>query len=222
MRCKILTLLLNQINLIIFKYKNPTCRLYDIKKMNSTIILNQYVVLFDNVTLFDVNIGSYTYIQSNTNIFNCEIGNFCSIAGNVTIGLAAHPTQYVSTHPVFFDNTQPLPFFFTNSKKFTDTLPRTIIGSDVWIGQGVMIKAGIKVGHGSIIAAGAVVIKDVEPYSVVGGIPSKILKYRFSTEIVSKLLELRWWNKDEEELKVLADYFDNPRKLISFIEKNEC
>lgn len=103
---------------------------------NAPSTLGKHSVLFQNVYLSDTQLGAYTYVQSGSVISNAEVGPYCSIAGGVNIGLAMHPTSMVSTSPVFYDNTQPLPKFFAKYRLFSENMPRTAIGADVWIGQG--------------------------------------------------------------------------------------
>jgi acetyltransferase-like isoleucine patch superfamily enzyme len=116
----------------------------------------------------------------------------------------------VSTSPVFYDNTQPLPIFFTKRKNFNNIFSKTIIGSDVWIGVDVKIKSGLNIGTGAVIGAGAVVTKDVPAYSVVVGVPAKHLKFRFKEEIIEQLLHSKWWEFSDNKLERLAPYFENP------------
>lgn len=177
-------------------------------------ILGKYSVLFPNVHLSDTFLGNYSYVQSGSIICNAEIGPFCSIAGDVKIGLAMHPTSMVSTSPVFYDNMQPLPRFFAKTRLFTDSIPRTIIGADVWIGQGVLVKAGVRIGVGAVIGAGAVVTKDVPPYMIAAGNPCRPIRLRFGEETCQKLLGTHWWELDEATIQAMAPYFYEPDLLI--------
>ena len=95
-------------------------------------------------------------------------------------------------------------------------LPPVIIGNDVWIGDGVKIKNGVTIGDGAIIGACALVIKDVPPYAIVGGVPAKIIKYRFKKNIIKELLKLKWWDLDVEIIKQIP--YDNIEEAISFIK----
>ena len=176
-------------------------------------------VLFQNVVLVKSSLGAYSYVQANTIVCNTQIGPFCSIAGNVHIGLADHPTYQVSTSPVFYDNTQPLPYFFAKSKQFNETMPTTIIDADVWIGQGAMIKAGVKIGVGAIIGAGAMVTKDVAPYSVVVGVPAREIKKRFDDLTCQRLMDSKWWELDAIKLEMIAPCFDNPQSFLTEMTK---
>jgi len=127
----------------------------------------------------------------------------------------------MSTLAVFYDNTQPLPKFFVNTKLFNFSLPRTIIQSDVWIGQGVIIKAGLKIGVGSIIGAGSVVTKDIPPYSIAVGNPCKVIKFRFSEDIIKELISTNWWECEDFKLHQLSKYFISPEKFLAILEKND-
>ena len=94
-------------------------------------------------------------------------------------------------------------------KNLFDEFPSTDIGNDVWIGNNVIIKYGVKIGDGAILGAGAVVTKDVEPYSIVGGVPAKVIKYRFSPDEIKFLLAFKWWDKDLNWLKENKHKFQN-------------
>ena len=94
-----------------------------------------------------------------------------------------------------------------------------MVGNDVWVGSHVLINGGVTVGHGAVIGAGAVVVKDVPPYAIVGGVPAKVIRYRFSPDIIEKLLELEWWNLDDNTLKENIKFFQ--REDISVDDINE-
>lgn len=186
--------------------------------LDQASVLKRHSVIFRDVILTNSTLGAYSYVQSATAIYNAEIGPFCSIAGGVTVGLAMHPTHMVSTSPVFYDVEQPLPRFFTKSRQFTNNLPRTTIGADVWIGQGAMIKSGVRIGVGAVIGAGAVVTKDIPPYAVAVGCPSRVIRQRFPQEISERLLASRWWHLDGQELERLATFFNDPVQFLDRLE----
>jgi len=178
-------------------------------------------VVFANTILINSHLGDYSYIQKNSEVVNTVIGKFCSIASNVSIGLANHPTDMLSTSPIFYDSSQPLPYFFTDKKAEVELSSLTTIGADTWIGQGVMIKAGINIGVGVVIGAGAVVTKDVEAYSVVVGVPAQHIKYRFKKEVREKLVDSYWWELEENVLLKLSSYFNSPKKFLEELEKGD-
>lgn len=170
----------------------------------------------NNVRAYYVKMGKYSYIARNTLIQNTTIGNFCSISEGCNIGMPSHPTSYLSTSPVFLKGNNYL------HKNFSlinyNDCPKTIIANDVWIGTGAKIKSGIKVGNGAIIAAGAVVTKDIPEYAIVGGVPAKIIKYRFDKDTINKLNDLKWWDMNEGELIRLSEYADKVSSLIEYEE----
>jgi len=181
-------------------------------------VLGSYSVLFTDAVLAGSNLGAYSYVQMGSTLNNADAGPFCSFASGVSIGLGEHPTAMVSTSPVFYDHAQPLPKFFVNRRVFTDTVPGTTIGADVWIGQGAMVMAGVSIGVGAVIGAASVVTKDVPPYTVAAGNPCRAIRLRFSEPICQRLLDSRWWEFDEVTLKTLAPAFSDPEKFLAALD----
>lgn len=139
-------------------------------------------------------IGRFTYISAETKINRTSVGAFCSIGQECIIGgLARHPLDWLSTHPAFFSSRKQANVTFTEVDLIQE-LGRVEIGNDVWIGARVMVLDGCKVGDGAVLAAGAVVVADVPPYAVVGGVPAKVIRYRFTPDVVNILLESKWWS----------------------------
>jgi acetyltransferase-like isoleucine patch superfamily enzyme len=149
--------------------------------------------------------GKYTYSDGNPKVFyrnndaKLVVGKFCSIASGVNIYLGGnHRTDWVTTYP----------FGHINQDKFTDfngvghpsTKGDVIIGNDVWIASNVTIMSGVTIGDGAVIANNSHVVKDVEPYSMVGGNPAKLIKYRFTKEQIENLLEIKWWDWDDDKI----------------------
>ena len=207
------------LRLLLLRKRFPDSVIHYGATANKGSVLGKHSVLFRDVIMVDSALGAYSYVQSGTAIYNTEIGPFCSIAGDAVIGLGAHPISMVSTSPVFYDNEQPLPRFFTKSRQFTQVLPRTAIGPDVWIGQGVMVKAGIKIGVGAVIGAGSIVTKDIPPYSIAVGNPCRPIRLRFPDDVCQKLLDSRWWEFDEARLEKLAPLFSDPDSFLAKAEQ---
>lgn len=127
-----------------------------------------------------------------------KIGKYCSIASGTSIICGNHNTKFVSTYPfksIWNHHWRHLDYVNDHISK-----GKTIIGNDVWIGKSSFITSGVIVGDGAIIAAGSVVTKDVPPYAIVGGNPAKVVKYRFNQEQISKLLQIKWWDWDEDKI----------------------
>lgn len=153
------------------------------------------------------NIGKFAFINTSSVFYpNVTLGRYCSIARNCEVGVANHPISFLSTHSFQYHYAQfpRYPFYKENIKRTTwRAHPDTHIGSDVWIGAQSVIKAGVSIGHGSIVAANSVVTKNIEPYSIVGGSPAKLIRKRFSEAQISRLLELQWWDLPIEEISTL-------------------
>jgi acetyltransferase-like isoleucine patch superfamily enzyme len=153
--------------------------------------------------------GDYTYGYDNLTIKDFEtgeklrIGKFCSLSSKITILLGGgHPTRNVSTYPFGVLDTDKFRGAINKEKSIKDTT----IGKDVWIGHGVTILTGITIGDGAVIAANSNVIKDVDPYSIVGGNPAKFIKKRFTDEQISHLLEIKWWDLSDEKINEILPY----------------
>jgi len=169
--------------------------------------LSKKCAILSNTRVYKSNISDYTYLGRNCYVHDTEIGKYCSIADYCSIGLVSHPFDWVSTSPVFLLGKNKLKTNFAN-KAFIDS-KRTIIENDVWIGMNVSIVAGVKIGNGAVIGAGAIVTKDVAPYSIIGGNPAKLIKYRFNEEVIDSLLKLKWWDESPETLSKAGKYIDD-------------
>lgn len=200
-------------------------------KIGSGVILGRDVYfegknVIGNNTKFSGKIGRGSYIGQNCFI-NASIGRYCSISYNVSIVSGRHPiSEFVSTHPCFYSTKKQAGFTYVNEDLFAEASKENgysvIIGNDVCIGYGAIILSGVTIGDGAVIGAGAVVNQDVEPYSVVGGVPAKLIKKRFEDEQIETLLTLRWWDMPEEWIKENSFEFGNVESLITAVKKKDA
>lgn len=149
--------------------------------------------------------GKHTYgtpiVQWGSPYATCKVGNFCSIGKNVNIYLGGnHRTDWITTYP--FGHRSKDIFNTFNGEGHPSTKGDVIIGNDVWIADNVTIMSGVTIGDGAVIANNSHVVKDAPPYSVVGGNPATVLKYRFTPEQISALLDIQWWNLDDSVINL--------------------
>lgn len=181
--------------------------LYLMNNKNSTLIVNKDIELECDNTFYMrftnlCSIGAFSYSSSGGLSYGVKIGRYCSIAQNVKVMGAEHFTDWISTSPVFYEKG----YHDAEQSKVTHvyrTRRNVVIGNDVWIGNDVVLKSDLKIGDGAIIASNSVVTKDVPAFAIVAGIPAKIIKYRFSEEVIQKIKHLEWWKYHKDDLKGL-------------------
>jgi len=173
-----------------------------------------YNTIYNDVMITNVSLGDFTYIANKSTIKNTTIGKFCSIGSNCNIGLGKHPSEiFISTHPIFYSRLKQSQITFADRDYF-DEFENIEIGNDVWIGSNVVILDGVKISDGAIVAAGSIVTKDIPPYAIVGGVPAKVIKYRFKQNEISYLLNSKWWDKDINWLKNNFKSFHDIKEYI--------
>jgi len=164
--------------------------------------------------LFNTIIGNYSYAAQNANINNTTIGKFCSIGPNFLCGWGIHPTNGISTHPMFYSTLKQNGISLSNENKIEETKP-IVIGNDVFIGMNVIILDGVTIGDGAVIGAGSVVSKNIPPYAIAVGSPIQIKKYRFDDETIKKLLQIKWWDLPKEQLQKIEQHFFDVETFIA-------
>ena len=166
--------------------------------------------------------GKYSYGTNNVKVFHwgepaqLHIGSFCSIGLNCSVYLGGnHRTEWITTYPFGHINKDIFNNF--DGEGHPSTNGDVVIGNDVWIGNNVTIMSGVTIGDGAVLAANSHVVKNVDPYTIVGGNPARPIKQRFSKEIVDKLLELKWWTWQDEKINMYLPYLcsDKISELIN-------
>jgi len=173
----------------------------------------QFTKLNEPYYIVDSIIGSYSYIAQNSIINITEIGKFCSVGPNFISGYGVHPTNGLSTSPMFYSTQKQNGVTLCDRDKIKEHKP-VIIGNDVFIGANVTVLDGFTIGDGAVIGAGAVVSKDIPPYAIAVGVPIKVIKYRFTEDKINKLLKIKWWDFEEEKLKDVEKLFFEINKFI--------
>lgn len=211
-------------NIKIKKTKNTLIKTLSIGEnfnVGENCIISKGVLIEKNVS-----IGDCTYISSDTTIdSNVQIGKYCSIARNVFIAPGVHKSNYVTTHPILFNPYWRKKLNIKENNKYDKVIgkeeEKTYIGNDVWIALNAIIMRGVTIGDGAIIGAGAIVTKDVEPYSVVVGNPAKHIKYRFEKEEIEKMQNLpkKWWDFSKEELEKKLSHMYEIKEYLKLYNK---
>lgn len=193
------------------------CSFHEESYFNSGTIFEGYNLLGAGARLTDSVIGYASYLAKEVNLYKVSIGKYTAIGPGVSNVLGTHPThQFVSIHPCFYSLRKQVGFTYAKEQLFeeysyADVEEKyvNIIGNDVWIGQGAMLIQGVTIGDGAIIAAGGVVTKDVPPYAIVGGVPARIIGWRFEEQEREYLMNLKWWEKDVDWIAEHAGMFSN-------------
>lgn len=177
----------------------------DSHSISSKVIIGENSAIYEGVVLKNgVELGKHNLVNKGTLIRIAKVGNYTSIGPYCQIGMPEHPIDHMSTSPFIYNRNRSI----FNLNSWSEFRESPIIGSDVWIGGNVTVLQGIKIGDGAIVAAGAVVTKDVDPYTIVGGVPAKPIKKRFDEETIKYLEELKWWDMSLEELKEYKYLFE--------------
>ncbi len=151
----------------------------------------------------NVSIGDFSYVNRGSIIASGTLGSFCSVGPDVLIGMPEHPLDRLSTSPRLYGSSN----LFGVRSNWNEFPSPPEIGSDVWFGASSFVKQGVQIGHGAVIAAGAVVTHDVPPFGIAAGVPARVIRYRFDSATAAEILASRWWEKDLAELAAIQDRF---------------
>lgn len=200
--------------LVLFYLKHKKVKVDHGCFIHPTVSIGKNVYIGVNSSLYNVRIGSNTYCSRDCNLSNMIIGSYCSIGGWCKAGLGSHPTNTVATSPIFYSNLGILPAFCAD-RSYYQGFKTIIIQNNVLISANVTILDGVTIGEGAICAAGAVVNRDVLPYSIVGGVPAKLIKYRFDENIIDQLLKMKIFEKGDDWLKMNLTGLVKPEDLLN-------
>ncbi len=203
----------NILRRVLYKIKHPHVDIQNNAVVGGRFVSGIGVSIHSHAFIYNVSIDGYSYIGDRSQIQNARIGKFCSIAPEVRVGLGRHPTNYVSTYPGTYSTRKSGAVSFGGNGEFREHMPVSI-GNDVYIGARAMILDGVDIGDGAVVASGAVVVKDVPPYAIVGGVPAQIIKYRFKSDIISGLLKIRWWDWEEAIIRRRIQVFTDPEAFV--------
>ncbi|MEM9797350.1 MAG: chloramphenicol acetyltransferase [Pseudomonadota bacterium] len=170
--------------------------------------LGRYCELGQGTRLLNVEMGDYSYTDRYADIANADIGKFANIAAFSRVGATDHPLETASLHHFlyrsadYWDDAQDDAAWFARRAS-----RRAVIGHDTWIGAGAQVKPEVTLGHGAVVAAGAVVTSDVPAYTIVAGIPARPLRRRLPEDVAAGMMALAWWNWDHRTLRARLDDF---------------
>ena len=175
-------------------------------------VVDKTAAICSGVRFYRGKIGKYSYIGNNSFVSDTDIGSFTSISTDCYIGGTSHPTDWVSTSPVFhkWENIMKKNF----ARHEFEIFKRTSIGNDVWIGNRVMIKAGVKIADGAVVGMGSIVTKDIGPYEIWAGNPAKLIRKRFDDKTITILEDMKWWEWNDEKIELSSSIMTDVAKFI--------
>lgn len=185
--------------LLQYRHRNNVIKNHSTLSLSCTLnkcVFEEEVRVSHSAEINNTKIGYLSSIGRYSKIVHSEIGKYCAVSWNTTINAVGHPSDHLTVSAFPY-----VPYVGNFVQERTQHYQKVIIKNDVWIGANSVIMPGVTIGNGVIIGAGAIVTKDVPDYAIVAGVPAEIIKYRFSEDIIKKLLELKWWDLDPKDIK---------------------
>jgi acetyltransferase-like isoleucine patch superfamily enzyme len=179
--------------------------------MKEFIQIGKYTYgIFDHNVVWDVEAWGYDIEKKQSKLI---VGKYCSIGYNSKFFLGGnHRHDWITTYPFHVKEAHNNDVFDSLEKEINGyplSNGDIIIGNDVWFGENVTVMSGVKIGDGAVVGTNSTVVRDVKPYSIIGGHPAKHIKYRFNDDVIEKLLDIKWWDIEELKLNALLPYMCN-------------
>ena len=182
------------------RFKEPEPRIHPTAELKSSR-LGRYVAVGERVILREVAVGDFSYFERHAEAIYTTIGKFCSIAANTRINALEHPMERITTHKVSYRPNEYFRFLGVDQTfKQRRQAKAVTIGHDVWIGHGAVILPGVTIGNGAVIGANAIVRKNVPAYTIVAGVPGRVIRRRFDDAIAARIEAAAWWDWPLERL----------------------
>lgn len=194
--------------------RGATVSLNQVKLEKSIVEPNALVMEY--ALLRHSRIGRYSIVGPYSSLFKVDVGPYCGVAERVTVGALPHWPELPTTH-VFPTNAE----FGLCAPRPWPEAPTTTMGADAWIGAAAVVRAGVRIGHGAVVAAGAVVTRDVADYEIVAGVPARRIRFRFPEDVVERMVKLAWWEWPPSFIRENIDVFQDPLTLDSLAELEE-